>query len=192
MQNSECKFLLCHGISNPRIPTEKVNRSLSIAHKPSETILLCRVQQCPPVIPAHWRQRSEVNLGYKQNLWHQTQNKPQPFPQPDLIFLSPIKPPSLEEAPIPTLPGVPGSLSCICHTAESVGPGSKPGLAWVGVKPTLQHTGHGREAKDYCRASTLLKTFCSTTVTGESVTLTWCFPLTVPSLVSGSFQTFPL
>lgn len=128
------------------------------------------------MIPAHWRQRpensmSEVNLGYKKNLRHQTQNKPQPFPQPDLIFLSPIKPPSIEEAPIPNLPGVPGSPSCVSHTAESVGPGSKPGLAWVGVKPTLQQTGSGREAKRH-PAQTLLKTFCSNTVTGGSVTLT--------------------
>lgn len=46
---------------------------------------------------------SELNPGYKQILWHQTPNKAQPFPQPDLSFLSPIRYPKSKHPSPPFL-----------------------------------------------------------------------------------------
>lgn len=126
------------------------------------------------MIAARWRQRPENGLfvgdepGLSNIMCHQTQNNP--HPKPDLTLLSPMSPPERKH---------PSALFLVCQGPElSVTqlslfslkpslwpPGSKPGLAWVGVKPTLQQAGGSREAKGYYRHRTqppCVRTFCPT------------------------------
>lgn len=95
-------------------------------------------------------------------LCHQNQNKPHSYPlTPDLILLSPMRPPERKHPSLPFL-ACQGPQSCVCDSAESVWPGafvwppgSKPGLAWPGVRLTLQLTGRpgvtaGHPARPAC------------------------------------------